>query len=489
MPTQIPPHLREVNGVAVFDDEQGLRELLRSFAWEVALQRPADPARCIFDILSKRFKQEAAPKADSEALLGCKLTMENGLDIFNIQGQNVLDIVNAVIEQPRPWTDEAAVKKIAEAVAKLKQKDVKELEENVKKNMGKAEKLLSKPETAERVREFMGGVNERFKEWRFDKSGRIDNAPRLGPGDQTSISQEEAHAVRHLAFCDLPLSDIDFTGVSGMRADLFQQAPACDRPDAIVTVGPPGCGKSYLMKSQQGKDGFAGLPPLEQFAVIDPDKTIHFLNGGEGKPVNPASRPMANFINHENFLVAVDQRRPLIFDGSGREPLNICGRVISRMEANNYRVTMVIVLCSYQACLERAKMRQAQTGRATPTSFINFVFTSLQSAVPIYIRNHANLAQQMLIYDNETTPELKFTLNAGTVKGTVEDAVAFAMDRLQVDKAPTSALSIIGCLAADPRLAAVNPHSAVELLALSGRTLLDLASDSASRMRIESGDP
>ena len=490
MPTQIPPHLREVNGVAVFDDEQGLRELLRSFAWEVALQRPADPARCIFDILSKRFKQEAAPKADSEALLGCKLTMENGLDIFNIQGQNVLDIVNAVIEQPRPWTDEAAVKKIAEAVAKLKQKDVKELEENVKKNMGKAEKLLSEPETAERVREFMGGVNERFKEWRFDKSGRIDNAPRLGPSDQSqcSISQEEAHAVRHLAFCDLPLSDIDFTGVSGMRADLFQQAPACDRPDAIVTVGPPGCGKSYLMKSQQGKDGFAGLPPLEQFAVIDPDKTIHFLNGGEGKPVNPASRPMANFINHENFLVAVDQRRPLIFDGTARDPMNTCGRVISRMEANNYRVTMVIVLCSYQACLERAKMRQAQTGRATPTSFINFVFTSLQSAVPIYIRNHANLAQQMLIYDNETTPELKFTLNAGTEKGTVEDAVAFAMDRLQVDKAPTSALSIIGCLAADPRLAAVNPHSAVELLALSGRTLLDLASDSASRMRIESGD-
>ena len=44
------------------------------------------------------------------------------------------------------------------------------------------------------------------------------------------------------------------------------------------------------------------------------------------------------------------------------------------------------------------------------------------------------------------------------------------------------------CLAADPKLAADNPHSAVELLALSARTLLDRASDSASRMRIESGD-
>jgi hypothetical protein len=39
--------------------------------------------------------------------------------------------------------------------------------------------------------------------------------------------------------------------------------------------------------------------------------------------VDPSVRPYANFVNHENFLAAVAQRRHLIFDGSGRDPLNV----------------------------------------------------------------------------------------------------------------------------------------------------------------------
>ena len=88
--------------------------------------------------------------------------------------------------------------------------------------------------------------------------------------------------------------------------------------------------------------------------------------GGKGKPVDPRVRPYANFLNHENFLTAVAQRRNLIFDGSGRDPLNICGRVISRLTAAGYRVHMVMVLCSYKRCLERAETRRAQTGQPPP---------------------------------------------------------------------------------------------------------------------------
>ena len=127
-----------------FHDEQGLRELLRSFAWEVALRRPADPARCIYDMLMARFEQKAVPKtaasaeAASGALMQCELTMENVLDIFHIQGPDVLKLVETIIGLPRPWNAEATVKKIAHAAAELQKKDVSSgegLEGNVTKHM------------------------------------------------------------------------------------------------------------------------------------------------------------------------------------------------------------------------------------------------------------------------------------------------------------------------------------------------------------------
>ena len=123
----------------------------------------------------------------------------------------------------------------------------------------------------------------------------------------------------------------------------------------------------------------------------------------------------------------------MLFDGSGRDPLNICGRVISRMCAHDYRVTMVIVLCSYDKCLERAKLRQAQTGRETPVSFIDFVFKSLQNAIPLYIRQHAHIAERLLLYSNELEPQLRFMLTAQSVAEQphlVQDAVDHALEYL-----------------------------------------------------------
>ena len=162
---------------------------------------------------------------------------------------------------------------------------------------------------------------------------------------------------------------------------------------------------------------------------------VHFCCGGKGKPVDPAARPYANFLNHENFLTAVAQRRNLIFDGSGRDPLNICGRVISRMVAAGYRVHMVMVLCSHATCLERAASRQAKTGRETPLGFINMVFKSLQTAVPIYLRNHAKIAERLAVYVNETQPVLKYDLIASSGPNAVDDAIALSSGLLKLPEA------------------------------------------------------
>ena len=463
-----------------------------------------------------------------EELLGRPITLENALDIFNIQGKKVVGLIDCIIATPRPWDTPAALKTIAKAAAELLppmggelDKDTRERREaehsaNVGKHLSCAEALLASSDP-ELVLNLLRRVVELSPGWNFDASGRIDSAPSLGaaqhghktdratptptappplptappppplaaataatawapakdgsnpllpraqtapatlsagatgivqvaakltasgvpraqgPPDQPSVSQREAHAIRHLAFCHLPYSHITFEDVSRMRKALFCRAPEIDPPHAIVTVGPPGCGKSFLMNTRQGQADFAGLPPLDCFATIDPDETVHFICGGKGQPVDPASRPLANFINHENFLISVAQRRPLLFDGSGRDPLNICGRVISRMAPNGYRVTMVIVLCSYARCLERARIRQAQTGRETPVSFIDFVFKSLQSAVPLYIRQHAHIAERLLVYSNEVEPQLRFMLTAQSVAEAphlVEDAVEHALEYL-----------------------------------------------------------
>ena len=106
--------------------------------------------------------------------------------------------------------------------------------------------------------QFMKAVLERSSQWQFDGSGRIDNAPMLTAAAELSmsLSQQETHILRHLAFCYLPLSHLSFEMISKFRQELFSSAPSAGldtgkRPCAIITVGPPGCGKSYLMQTRQ----------------------------------------------------------------------------------------------------------------------------------------------------------------------------------------------------------------------------------------------
>lgn len=181
---------------------------------------------------------------------------------------------------------------------------------------------------------------------------------------------------------------------------------------------------------------FRALPPLASFANLDPEECFHFVCGGKGKTVDTAARPYANFINHENFLAAVAQRRHLIFDGSGSKPLNICGRIISRMVAAGYRVFMVVVLCSHATCLERARARQARTGLETPLGFINTVFKSLQKAVPTYLRYHAKIAERVAVYVNEAQPVLAHDVLASTPPDGVASAMQTAAQLLALPGEP-----------------------------------------------------
>ena len=58
-----------------------------------------------------------------------------------------------------------------------------------------------------------------------------------------------------------------------------------------------------------------------------------------------------------SFLRAVGLKQHLIFDGTGKSLLNTCGRIISRMKRQGYRVHLCIVLASYDSCMANIKAR------------------------------------------------------------------------------------------------------------------------------------
>ena len=83
-------------------------------------------------------------------------------------------------------------------------------------------------------------------------------------------------------------------------------------------------------------------PPLSHYAEFDPDTILHQLYGED---VNDTRlRGYANFVNHENFSVAASCRRHIIVSGSGRDPANICGVMISRLRPLGYKVAPILVL-------------------------------------------------------------------------------------------------------------------------------------------------
>ena len=62
----------------------------------------------------------------------------------------------------------------------------------------------------------------------------------------------------------------------------------------------------------------------------------------------------------------------------------------------------VVILCSFQTSRRRAAARQAKTGRETTEGFTRFVYKSLQTAMPIYLRSCGRASDGILVFENET---------------------------------------------------------------------------------------
>lgn len=82
-----------------------------------------------------------------------------------------------------------------------------------------------------------------------------------------------------------------------------------------------------------------------------------------------------------------------------------CGRVIGRLRRANYRVHLLIVLASYERCVERIEARRAQTTRGVPDAVLRGTLRDLQRAVPVYVAASASgEVESTWLFDNEDDP-------------------------------------------------------------------------------------
>mmetsp|Transcript_7445 Transcript_7445/g.24356 ORF Transcript_7445/g.24356 Transcript_7445/m.24356 type:complete len:463 (+) Transcript_7445:24-1412(+) len=370
-------------------DLEAVASALRALAQRPADARPSDPAAWLAGLIGPA--------------LGYRMTLENLLDIVHIVGGE--PVCRAALAAQELHAEADRVRSIAEARGGECSGDALA---NALANLravsgcggeGGGGKLT--PHLAwviSRVLALLPG-------WSFASDGDVDRPPLCSAADcAVTLSPLESMDMKRLLFAAAPPAFLDFGRICSLREDItFATATFAPAPVAVVTVGAPGAGKSkVLLHNCLPYLGSHYNAPAEtrSYAHIDPDLFITQLCLNDN-----AHRGLANFCNHESFLTAVGQRRNLLFDGTGKDLLNTCGRVISRLKAAGYRIFMCVVCTTYSTCLRRIAAREAVTGRSVPPKFVRMALDGMRTSIPVYLERQPQLAEAILLWDNEHDEE------------------------------------------------------------------------------------
>lgn len=363
-----------------------------------------------------------------------KITLEDALDCFACLKQYLPQLEAAISTGSRDQRKKDVLA-LFDAVArgKLAPSIADRLDANVSAN------LDATGELAPRVLRFARELVKRSKDWEFVDEAAIAHLPSLKSKElqKFRVSQEDMASVRMLAYSHFPPSALDLTGITSLRQRMLEGTAEVEpwaQPYAIVMVGAPGSGKGGViagdlavqLKSFMGSP-FCSSSLVKSCAIIDPDAVVGIFNNDN------TLRPLADMINHENFLITVKMRRHIIFDGTGKGPLNTCGRVIGRLSEAGYKVVFCIVASSFNTCLDRIENRAAITGRKVPRQFVESACTALASSVPAYLDNLSSLAKMALIYDGDTTPStLQYCIRPRDSPARLAEAKAFVRQRFRI---------------------------------------------------------
>jgi len=236
--------------------------------------------------------------------------------------------------------------------------------------------------------------------WGFGESGEpvvptIDDV-KLRVMEATAVDMD---AVRGACFPESPPAMLNVARVHAVRDSAAVRVPAAlpsVSPVAIVTIGSNGSGKSHVLQSLTIGELQRSHGGPSAYVDIDPDRFISELCDNDNE-----QRALANFCNHESFIHAIGQRRPLIFQGTGKSLETTCSRVIGRLREAGYRVFVIVVLASPADCLRRIEERRALTGRAVPSFVLLGTIKALRETIPAYIAQRRVLCERVLLYDNQ----------------------------------------------------------------------------------------
>ena len=178
------------------------------------------------------------------------------------------------------------------------------------------------------LRAALAHVDTRHGGWAHDDTGRVDNAPCVPPSERTALTADQLDDLRRVAFVTMPPEMLHRPTLRKHTSALYERLPSrvpaavadgaggsvmgaggmggtgarLVPPTAVVTVGPPGSGKSYVAwaagLSKLYADGVAPSP--ESYLHIDPDYWLTANCHNDN-----ACRPLVNWLNHETFLKAV----------------------------------------------------------------------------------------------------------------------------------------------------------------------------------------
>lgn len=183
------------------------------------------------------------------------------LDVMNIQGPKLVALTAAVLGALSPQAGPARASIFTSKANSMTNAAVQAMIET-----GIVPSAEALPSVAPLVREHMRAAlpaltpellwallrcMSHFPSWKPDASGRVDNPPTLeGTTDGgLSFTQEQLHALRHVMFAHLPVW-VGLDAVLEQRSALLAKplpAPSDGPPCAIVTVGPVGSGKSWVL--------------------------------------------------------------------------------------------------------------------------------------------------------------------------------------------------------------------------------------------------
>lgn len=333
---------------------------------------------------------------------------------FFLTTQNVIDLLEDFRSQlpllelycAKHSDFNAKARALAEKAAAIAKKpgSMSEFLPNVETNLKAVEPLS---ETAQRACQL---ILEHLKNWDFDSTGKVDSAPQLGDRTQRGsilsmqLSLKDLNAIRAIAFAHYPPKFHDYQTFLDLTSSLFKDKPQVEKPVALITVGPPGSGKSHMVDGGFGRlpflDGTFSGAMKDSYVEIDPDNWLINLCNSENK-----YRQMCNMLNLESFFLSINRGLSVVFAGTGKIVRSTAGRVTSRLKEANYRIYYAIVLCTFENCKKRIQERFAKTGRDVPDAVVRDLFKGLQEACPLYIKNQAQLCDALLIYQNNTPGE------------------------------------------------------------------------------------